>query len=347
MKVDVRLGAPLGAVRRRTGELAALGVDGLYTFEGPRDVFFPLVLAADASTDLDLWTNVAIAPPRSPMHLAYQAFDLQRASGGRFALGLGVQVRAHVERRYGAVWDRPVGQMRETIQALRAIFACWQDGEELDFVGEHTRHTLMPPVFDPGPLEDPGPPPILAGAVGPQMTRMVAEEADGLVVHPLNSPAFLTGHTLPLVAEGRAAAGRPADDLRLVCGALVGLHRDARDRDRAVEAVRSLVAFYASTPAYRVVLEHHGLGGIQPELRELTRAGRWTEMAALVDDSALAELSVVGTPDAVAAGLRDRYAGIADRVALSIPHEVDDGLLAELVAELRADGPVEPDRNMF
>ncbi len=339
MRIDVRLDAPLREARDRAATLAATGVDGLYTSEGPADAFPPLTLAADG-TDPDgprLGTNVALALTRSPMHLAYLAFDLQRLSGGRFALGLGSQVRAHVERRFGAAWERPVGRMRETLRAIRAIFRCWQEDVELDYVGEHTRHTLMPPLFDPGPLEA-GPPPVLAAAVGPQMTRMVAEEADGLLVHPMTSAAFLAERTLPLAREGLAAAGRDGGDLEIVGGAIVGVHAPGDDPGPARRAVRGLLAFYGSTPAYRVVLDHHGAGELQPALRELTRQQRWEEMSGLVDDDLVGLLAVVGPPARVAARLAERYAGLADRLALTVPHQLDERLLGGLVAAL-ADRP--------
>ena len=312
--VDTMLRPDLVAAGDAAAELAAAGFDGAFTAEGSNDPFLPLALAA-RDAPIDVYTNLAIAFPRNPLHLAYQSFDLQRLSQGRFALGLGTQIRAHIERRFGVAWDRPVRQMEELIRAVRAIFDRWQHGTELSFEGEYYHHTMMPPTFDPGPL-DVGPPPVLVGAVGPAMTRMAARTADGLLVHPMNSRPFLESHTLPLVAEGRAAAELEGSDFRIVCGALVGPYRDEPEQKRITGGLRQLLGFYGSTPAYRPVLEQHGWGEMQPVLREMTKHGRWQDTASLIDDEVLATLAVVGEPDEVADELHRRYDGIVDRLAL-------------------------------
>ncbi|HVW81281.1 MAG TPA: TIGR03617 family F420-dependent LLM class oxidoreductase, partial [Mycobacteriales bacterium] len=225
LPVDAHLVAPVGEEDVAARRLADLGFDGAFTFEGAHDAFFPLVTAARSGADLDLMTNVAIAFPRSPLALAYGAWDLQTLSRGRFRLGLGSQIKTHVERRYGSRWGSPVAQMREWVEAIHAIFAAWQSGEKLDFRGEYTSHTLMTPTFDPGPNEF-GPPPVLLGALGPKMTQVTAEVADGLLTHPFNSRRHLLERTLPAVDTGLAAAGRPprasaADTFHLVTEALV------------------------------------------------------------------------------------------------------------------------------
>ncbi len=333
MKVDALLLAPPPELRHRADELAATGVDGLFTFEGPNDVFLPLALAAE--TGCDLYTNVAVAFPRSPMHLAHTAWDLAKLSDGRFALGLGTQVKAHVERRYGATWSSPVTRMAEWVAAYRAIAARWQDGTPLAFEGDHTRHSLMTPAFDPGPLPW-GPPPIWLGALGPKMVHLATEVADGLLVHPFTSDRHLAEVTLPRVAEGLAASGRPRAELTVVGQSIVGATSDPARQADLDTAARWLVGFYGSTPAYAPVLETEGRAHLHPELRRLSREGRWDEMAALVDDDLLDAVVLRGDPATVAARLVDRFGGRADRVALSTPGGVADEDLAALVAEVRA-----------
>jgi probable F420-dependent oxidoreductase len=203
--VITALFGPVDAIEQAQA-LADAGASGVFTFEGPHDVFTPLVLASTVG-GLDIMTNVAIAFPRNPIHLAHQANDLQLLSRGRFALGLGTQVRTQVEKRFGAAFDRPVARMTEMVQALRTIFHAWQTGERLDFRGEYYRHTLMTPTFSPG-ANPYGPPPIYVGALGPRLTRATAEHADGLLVMPFGSKRFLHEATMPAVREGLAAAGR-------------------------------------------------------------------------------------------------------------------------------------------
>ncbi|MCB1005335.1 MAG: TIGR03617 family F420-dependent LLM class oxidoreductase [Acidimicrobiales bacterium] len=333
MRIDTQLRAPLGDAGREAAELRDAGFDGVFTFEGPHDVFLPLA-AASAVAGLDLYTNLAIAFPRSPTHLAHTAYDLHQASGGRFALGLGTQIRPHIEKRYGATWSRPVARLRELIEATRAVLSCWQDGGRLDVRGEFYELTLMPPTFNPGPLPG-GPPPIWAGALGPRMTRMVAEVADGLLVHPFNSDAFVRGQTLPGVDAGLAASGRARGDFTLVCEAIVCAWRDERERETAVAGAKGLVAFYGSTPAYRPVLEAEGAGDLQPELNRLTKEGRWDELGGVVDDDLLERIAVCGEPADVARRIHDRFGGVADRLAFYTPYEVDPSLTAEVLDRLR------------
>ena len=308
--------------------LREAGASGVFTFEGPHDVFVPLTLAATVE-GLDLMSNVAIAFPRNPVQLAHQANDLQLLAKGRFILGLGTQVRAQIEKRYGAEFDRPVARMKEMVGALRAVFATWQTGERLDFRGEYYRHTLMTPTFNPGPNPY-GPPPIYLGALGPKLTRATAEVADGLLVMPFGSKRFLHEATLPAVREGLAAAGRSADDLAVVPEIIVSVGED----DEAHAAARRLLAFYGSTPAYRPVLDVHGWGDLQPELNAMSKQGRWQEMATLIDDEILHTIAACGSPADVAAHIRDRVDGVADRICLYQPGPIAVDSLAEIVDEL-------------
>jgi probable F420-dependent oxidoreductase len=332
VKLDALLMAPPDQLAARAEELAATGVDGLFTFEGPHDVFFPLVAAA--GTGCDLYTNVAIAFPRSPMHLAHQAWDLSTMSGGRFALGLGTQVKAHIERRYGSTWSAPVDRMAEWVDALRAIWARWQDGTPLAFEGEHTRHTLMTPAFDPGPLPG-GPPPIWLGALGPKMVALATRAADGILVHPFTSDRHLAELTRPRIETGLADAGRTADQLTVVGQAILACTSDPSKQADLDVAARWMLGFYGSTPAYAPVLETEGKGHLHPELRRLSREGRWEEMAAMVDDDLLDAVVLRGDPATVGARLHQRFDGFADRVALSTPGGIADADLAALVGEVR------------
>jgi len=329
--VDVLLDAGLANVPDAVRRLTAAGADGLFTFEGPRDPFLPLAVAATQDSDALLYTNLAIALPRSPMHLAQQAWDLQRAAGGRFVLGLGTQVRRHVEQRYGTRWESPVEQMREWLLALRAIMTSWQDGVPLSFEGRWTRHTYLPPLFDPGPLPVP-PPLVVVGAVGPRMLRMATETADGLLVHPFSSERTLTDHTLPAIAEGLASAGRRRTDFLVVGQAMVAVGVDESGAADALRRARAQVGFYASTPAYRLMLHAHGWADLQPTLQVHVRAGRWSELAAAVPDEVVMAFVCSGSPAEVREQLRMRSANV-DRLALSL-FATDEARVA-LLEELR------------
>ncbi|AQA20445.1 putative F420-dependent oxidoreductase family protein [Rhodococcus sp. MTM3W5.2] len=278
----------------RARELVALGADGLFTFEGAHDVFVPLV-AASGVVEADLMTNVAIALPRSPMHLAHTANDLQTLSRGRFRLGLGSQIRPHIERRYGTEWSKPAAHMREMVLAIKAIFAAWEGGGPLKFQGEFTTHTLMPPTFNPGPNPY-GPPEICLGALGPLMTRAAAEVADGLLVMPFNSARHFRERTLPAIEAGLALGGRSRSDLAIYPQVIVGTGRTPEELDAAARGVRRLLAFYGSTPAYRPVLEVEGWADVQPELNVLSKRGEVAAMTELIDADMMTTLAVHGTP---------------------------------------------------
>ncbi|MBF6125900.1 TIGR03617 family F420-dependent LLM class oxidoreductase [Nocardia brasiliensis] len=334
MKVDLRLDAGLTQVADRARELVGLGADGLFTFEGPNDIFVPLTLAA-ATVRADLMSNVAIALPRSPLHLAHTAYDLQTLSGGRFRLGLGSQVRPHIEKRYGAQWSEPVARMRETVLAIKAIFDAWEGRSALRFRGRFSTHTLMPPMFDPGPNPY-GPPEVCLGALGPRMTRAAAEVADGLLVMPFNSAEHFRQRTLPAVADGLARAGRTSAQLRIYPQVIVGVGRTDAELTAAATGVRELLAFYGSTPAYRPVLEVEGWADLQPELNLLSKQGDRAAMASLIDDTMLATLAVHGTPEHCAAAILDRFGAVAERVCCYFPgYPVSNSHVADLIRALQ------------
>jgi len=313
--------------------LEAAGFDGGFTFEGPHDPFFPIALAARDTERLELGTAVAIAFARNPMVVAQLAWDLQALSRGRFNLGLGSQVRAHIERRFGEMWSRPASRMREFVLALRAIWASWQDRRKLDFRGEFYVHTLMTPFFDPGPL-DCAPPRVFLAGVGPRMTEVAGEVADGFIVHPFHTPEFVRDRTLPALDRGLARAGRSRAELDVACQVIVAVGRNSDELASARAAVRGQIAFYASTPAYRGVLEQHGWGELQPELNALAKRGAWPEMAKCVSDEIVEKVSVSGTPPEIASRLEART-GFAQRIALVTPYGVDPALLREVVQAIR------------
>lgn len=324
MKVLTALFGPTDAADRARA-LRQAGASGVFTFEGPHDVFAPLTLASTVG-GLDLMTNVAIAFPRNPVQLAHQAWDHQLLSGGRFTLGLGTQIRTQIEKRYGAAFDRPVDRMCDLVGALRAIFSTWETGERLDYRGQFYRHTLMTPTFNPGPNPF-GPPPIYLGALGPRLTRATAEVADGLLVMPFGTTRFLREATMPAVRAGLAAVGRGAGDFAVVPEVIVSAGEDHT-------ATRRLLAFYGSTPAYRPVLDIHGWGDLQPELNALSKQGRWAEMGGLITDEVLHTIAACGTPQEIADHIRARTDGIADTVCLYQPGPIATETLAAIVDEL-------------
>jgi len=334
VKIDGPLYSDLADVGQEAVGRQEAGFDGVYSLEGSRDPFFPLLLASQAAPALDISTGIAVAFPRNPYHVACQAWDLQRFSGGRFSLGLGSQVRAHIERRFGVAFDRPAARMREYIMAVRAFFDCWQDGKALKFEGEFFRHTLMTPMFNPGPL-DCGPPRIVLGALGPPMTAVAGQVADGLLVHPFNTVPFLRDVQLPAVNKSLAKAGRRREDFVFNVTAMCITGANEEQMRAAYEGVRSLLGFYGSTPAYRRPMEAVGYGELQPELNKLTRENRWDELPQLVDDSLVEHFAVIGEPQQLGARLAERYAGLADSLGIYAPYAAEPGLWREVTAGTR------------
>ncbi len=335
MKVDGALlltdPAEAGPAARRLEEL---GYDGAFTFEGPHDPFFPLVLAARETARLELATAIAVAFARSPMLLAQIGHDLQLLSGGRFILGLGSQIRPHIEKRFSMTWSHPAARMRELVQAVRAIWRCWNEGEPLAFRGRFYTHTLMTPFFVPRASPH-GAPRIFVAGVGPRMTEVAGEVADGFFVHPFHTPAFLESVTLPALERGLERADRKREDFAISCQLLLATGESDEEREAAETAVRAQIAFYGSTPAYRGVLEQHGWGELQSELNRLSKRGLWNEMAARVDDEILDAVAVRGAPNELARRIRERCGSFADRVSLVAPWRPDPAAWADLVSELR------------
>lgn len=329
-------GAAAAAARAEEG-----GADGVFLTETAHDAFIGLALAASVTTRITLGTSVAIAFARTPMTLARSAFDIQRLSGGRAAIGLGSQIKPHITRRYSMPWSAPAARMREFVLATRAIWHSWQTGDRLAFSGDFYTHDLMTPVFDPGPLPK-GAPPVWIAGVGPLMTAAAGEVADGLISHPMSSPEYLREVTLPAVREGRVKAeaageGWTETPFTLSGTAMVATGRTEEEFTKALAAMRERLAFYGSTPAYAGVLERHGWGDLQPELSALSKQGRWKEMGNLIDDAVLNAFSVVAE-DPAAAGreIRKRYTGLLNRVNVVLPYEPDADLAFEVLDAVRS-----------
>jgi probable F420-dependent oxidoreductase len=335
MKVDAAMldYASAGETARR---LEALGFDGAFTFEGPHDPFFPLVAAARETRRIELYTAVAIAFARNPMLLANIGWDLQALSGGRFLLGLGTQIRPHIERRFSMPWSRPAARLREMVLAIREIWRCWADGSRLDFRGEFYSHTLMTPMFSPGPNPH-GDPPIFLAAVGPKMCETVGEVADGFFVHPFHTPRSIEELTLPALARGLAKAGRKPEQLALSFQVMVASGANDEELERNRERTKGQIAFYGSTPAYRPVLDAHGWGELQPELNALSKQGRWADMTKLVGDDVLEAIAVCAPMGQVAARVRERCGAHADRISLLAHWSPDPEPWADVARELKRD----------
>ena len=337
MKVDAVLDTrDLNTVPDQVRHLEEAGYDAAWTAEVGHDPFLPHAAAAVATSRIELGTSIAVAFARSPMTTAYAAHDLQAASGGRFILGLGSQIKAHVTRRFSMPWGRPAPQMREYIQALRAIWASWDEGEPLRFQGEYYSHTLMTAMFRPEPSPY-GPPRVFLAAVGPAMTRVAGEVTDGLIVHGFTTERYLREVTLPALGEGIARAGRSRGDVQVTCPGFVVLEGGPDTAER-VTAVRRQIAFYGSTPAYRPVLALHGWDDLADRLHALSvrkDEGRWAEMGELIDDEVLNTFAVIGRPQEAGTELKRRFGDIVDRVTVPAASRVPAGQLRDLIDALR------------
>jgi probable F420-dependent oxidoreductase len=334
MKVDALLAPELSLVPSKAAELESAGYSGVQTVETSNDPFLPLLLAAEHSERLELTTAIAVAFARNPVSLAHIGNDLNAYSNGRFILGIGSQIRAHIERRFSMPWSQPAARMREFIAAMQAVWRNWYQGEPLNFRGEFYQHTLMTPAFSPKPSKA-GPPRIFLAAVGPLMTKVAADLCEGMLVHPLTSVKYLREHTLPVIEAGLRQRGLARGNFELchgmfvVSGATEEAFRDSR------RSVCERIAFYASTPAYRAVLETHGWGELQPELNKMSKESRWAEMGELVSDEMLNTFAVVGEPDQIVPRIRERFGGLIDRVTLDFsfaPAGARAGLIRQLSA---------------
>ena len=335
MKVDGGIGFNLGDVPQQARDAEAAGYDGVWTAETSHDPFFPLLLAAEHTESLQLGTGIAVAFARNPMNLAVIANDLQLYSGGRFMLGLGSQIKAHIEKRFSMPWSHPAARMRELILAMRAIWDCWQNGTKLDFRGDFYNHTLMTPFFNPGPNPF-GPPKVFLAAVGDKMTEVAGEVCDGLLMHAFTTERYLREVTLPAVERGLAKAGRSRDDFEVSYPSFVVTGDTEEAIEKATVGTRQQIAFYGSTPAYRPVLELHGWGDLQTELNGLSKQGEWVKMGELIDDEVLSTFAVVAGPDEVPKALAARFGDDVDRISFYTPYASDPERWRRVLGTLKA-----------
>ena len=324
MKFDTGLAArTLREVPAAARAAEEMGFDAVWTAETAHDPYLPIALAAEHTERVALGTSIAVAFPRSPLVHAMTAWDLQALSGGRFILGLGTQIKAHNERRFGVKWESPGPRLREMIEMIRAVWDCFQNGTRPRFEGRFYQFTLMTPFFHAGPIEHPKIPIYIAG-VNEYMCRLAGELCDGFHVHPFHSVRYVEEVIRPNVAAGAKKAGRSPSDCALASTAFVIVGDDEKERADMRALVRQQLAFYASTPAYRPVLDLHGWGDVGPALTERTKRGDWAGMAELVTDEMLDVFAVTGTWEEIGTRIRERYTGVLDRIGFYVPFRAND-----------------------
>jgi probable F420-dependent oxidoreductase len=316
-------------------ELELAGYDGAWSAETGHDPLMIVAGAATSTTTLELGTGIVVAFARSPMITATMANDVQLLSRGRLLLGLGSQIKPHIEKRYSMPWSHPAPRMREYVLAMRAIWACWNEGAALNFRGEYYRHTLMSPFFNPGPNPY-GAPQVYLAAVGELMTEVAGEVADGLLVHPFTTERYVREVTLPALERGLAKSGREAKDFPISFSGLIATGDTDEELEDATRRVRGQIAFYGSTPAYRGVLELHGWGDLQSELNTLSKTGEWEKMGELIDDDVLNAFSIVARPNDVGAIVRSRLDDVISRFNVYAPYPLSDDARRAIVSGLRS-----------
>jgi probable F420-dependent oxidoreductase len=307
----------LADIQPQVAALEQQGVDIAGVAELGYDPMLQLTLAATASEKIELMTSIVVAFARSPMTLALQAYNINALSRGRLVLGVGSQIKPHIEKRYSMPWSKPAARMREYVLAMKAIWACWEKGEALDFRGEFYNHTLMTPMFTPGDGEF-GAPPVYVAAVGPLMTENAAEVADGILLHAFTTEEYLRTVTLPAVEAGLQKSGRNRNDLQIVGAPFIVTGSTEEEFEKVKLAACNQIAFYGSTPAYRPVLESVGYGELQGELNRLSKAGEWLEMGRRIDDTLLDKIALVGTVDEISKKLVQRHGDMFDVCAASV-----------------------------
>ena len=339
MKVDGGIGWDINKAGTQARELEEMGFSGVQTAETAHDPFIPLAFAAQQTERVDLITGIAVAFARTPMLLAHLGHDLNAASEGRFVLGLGSQIRAHITKRFDMPWSAPAARMREFILAMRAIWATWHQGEPLQFNGKFYSHTLMTPFFTPTNTEH-GAPRVFLAAVGPLMTEVAGEVADGIIVHAFTTEKYLRETTLPALERGFAKARargeeKSRDNFEISYPCFVVTGRDEKELDQATVATRRQIAFYGSTPAYKPVLESIGAGALQPKLNAMSKQGQWAEMGELIDDEMVRQFAIVAEPERVAASMKERFGDVVDRTSAAYGQLPGDDRL-KIVRELTA-----------
>ena len=312
MKLDSGLAPDLHSVAESAQRLEQAGYDGAMSIETAHDPFFPLLLAAQSTEKIEVMSSIAVAFSRTPMLLANIGHDLNSYSKGRLVMGLGSQIQPHITKRFSMPWSSPAKRMREFISAMHAIWGAWHKGEKLDFKGDFYTHSLMTPMFTPTDV-DYGAPKVLLAAVGPKMTEVAGEVADGVILHAFTTEKYIREVTLPSIEIGLARTGRSRSDFEVSYPGFVVTGRTEEEFAATKDAVCKQIAFYGSTPAYKPVFEVHGWGELQLELNKLSKQGQWTEMGSLITDEILNEFAVVGETDEAVEKFKTRFAGIADR----------------------------------
>lgn len=336
MKVDGGLVTrSLGDVARVAKELEDVGYDGGFSVETAHDPFFPLLLAAEHTERLELGTGIAVAFARNPMVMANIGYDLQAYSEGRCILGLGSQIKAHIEKRFSMPWSHPAPRMREFILAMRAIWASWNGGTPLDFQGEYYRHTLMTPFFNPGPNPY-GVPKVFLAAVGKKMTEVAGEVADGILLHGFMTERYVREVSLPALERGWDAAGKSRSQFEITGPMFVVTGTSEEEMASARVGTKRQIAFYGSTPAYRGVLELHGWGELQGELNRLSKQGEWETMGDLITDDILDAFAVTGEPEDVPKLMLARYGDVLDRISFYAPYQSDPERWSRILAGFHA-----------
>ena len=334
MRIDGGLMGDLSESGRQAKRLEGLGYHGALTAETAHDPFFPLLLAAQETESIELMTSIAVAFSRTPMNLANIGHDLNSFSKGRFILGLGSQIRPHITKRFSMPWSKPAARMREFILAMRAIWQAWHEGAPLKFEGEFYTHSLMTPMFTPTDTQY-GAPKVFLAAVGPLMTEVAGEVADGVIIHAFTTEKYFREVTLPAVERGLAKSGRSRADFQVVYPGFVVSGTTEEAFAQTKQAVCKQIAFYGSTPAYAPVLGIEGWGELQPELNRLSKQGQWDEMGTLITDEVLDKFAVVGEPDAAVDKFLSRFGDVVDRTTGSFPSRDSDharAILAKLSA---------------
>ncbi len=314
MKVDGGIGFDLRRAGPQARELEEMGFSGLQSAETAHDPFLPLAQAALHTETVDLITGITVAFARTPMVLAPTAHDLNVASKGRFVLGLGSQIRAHITKRFSMPWSSPAARMREFILALRAIWANWYEREPLQFMGKFYTHTLTTPFFTPTNTEF-GRPRVFLAAVGPLMTEVAGEVADGIIIHAFTNEKYLREVTMPALERGWKKAGKKREDFEISYPCFVVTGRDEKELEATKVATKRQIAFYGSTPAYKGVLDAIGVGELQPELNAMSKQGRWAEMGTLITEDIMNKFAVVDEPAKIAHAIKNRYGDIVDRTS--------------------------------
>jgi probable F420-dependent oxidoreductase len=334
VKIDSGLPPDLAKVADKIRELEDIGYDGASCAEMNHDPFMPLAIAAEHSEKIEIKTGIAVAFARSPMILANLSHDLNAYSKGRFTLGLGSQIKPHISKRFSMPWGKPGPQMRDLILAMRAIWANWYEGKPLEFVGEYYKHTLMTPAFTPENIEY-GAPRVNLAAVGPVMTQVCGEVADGMIIHPFSNERYIRNVTLPAIAKGLEQSGRSRADIEIAYTPFIISGETEEQFEAARLAARQRISFYGSTPAYKGVLEQHNWGDLQLELNTLSKQGRWDVMATLISDDMLEVFGVVATPDKLVSEILDRYGDIIDRTSAEFGFVSDIDQRKEMIEQLR------------